>query len=156
MRSVVARAILVIAGVATALSGCGSPGTEKTVVIYTSVDEPIARPILEEFTKRTGIAVTIVTDAEASKTTGLAAKLEAEKGNPQADVYWGNEPFYTINLASQGVLASYASPVAATIPPMYKDAQNRWAPAGCVSAYWDWPSLATALQKLQASRRWPI
>lgn len=112
--------------------GCGGSDKtpEKKVVIYTSVDDPVARPILQEFEKRTGIAVVLVTDAEASKTAGLAAKLEAEKANPQADVYWGNEPFYTINLADKRVLASYESPAAASIPAMYKDAKGLWASSG--------------------------
>ena len=42
----------------------------KSLVLYTSIDEPIARPIIEEFEKQTGIDVTIVTDTEASKSIG--------------------------------------------------------------------------------------
>jgi len=51
--------------------------------------------------------VKLVTDAEATKTSGLAEKLLAEKDHPAADVYWGNEPFSTINLSDAGVLAPY-------------------------------------------------
>ena len=82
--------------------GSSSPGE---VVVYTSVDEPVARPILEEFTKRTGIKVVAKFDAEASKTVGLVQMLRAEKGNPRGDVFWNNEIFHTINLAEEGVLA---------------------------------------------------
>jgi iron(III) transport system substrate-binding protein len=103
-----------------------SPAQAGRVVVYTAVDEPIARPILDEFAAQTGIELVIVTDAEASKTAGLAARLEAEKANPQADVWWGNEVFYTINLAEQGVLEAYSPPVAADIPRLFRDAQSRW------------------------------
>jgi iron(III) transport system substrate-binding protein len=99
-------------------------------VLYTSIDEPIARPIIQVFERRTRIRVVLVTDSEASKTVGLAERLRAEKANPQADVYWGNEPFHTINLAEEGVLAAYESPSAKDVPERYRDPQHRWAGNG--------------------------
>src|SRR5688572_500984 len=101
-----------------------SPGE---VVVYTSVDEPVARPILDEFTKKTGIKVVAKFDAEASKTAGLVQMLRAEKDHPRADVFWNNEIFHTINLAEEGVLAEYSSPAAADVPAHFKDPKNRWA-----------------------------
>ena len=99
---------------------------ERRVVLYTSIDEPIARPIIRDFEKQTGIRVTLVTDSEASKTVGLAERLRAEKSNPQADVYWGNEPFHTINLAEEGVLVAYESPSAKDVDLRYRDWAYRW------------------------------
>jgi iron(III) transport system substrate-binding protein len=96
-------------------------------VLYTSVDEPYVRPLIEQFERESGIRVTLVTDAEASKSVGLAEKLRAEKDHPMADVWWSNECFLTINLASDGVLAPYASPSASDIPAQFKDPQSRWA-----------------------------
>src|SRR5262249_23656596 len=58
---------------------------------------------------------------------GLAERLEAEKARPQADVWWSNEIFHTIRLASDGVLAPYDSPSAATIPAQFKDSNHLWA-----------------------------
>lgn len=123
--------------VAASLLGCSKESTDKakpgggtatgTVTLYTSVDQPVAEPIVKAFEKRTGLAVRLITDAEATKSAGLAARLLAEKANPQADVYWGNEVFHTINLAANGALAAYESPEAKTIPAKYKDAANRWA-----------------------------
>jgi len=113
------------------LVGCDrSGGGGQSVVLYTSVDEPVARPIVREFTQRTGIDVVIRTDTEANKSAGLAARLEAEKSNPQADVWWGNEVFRTIRLADAGVLAPYDSPSAADIPPLLKDPSHLWAGNG--------------------------
>lgn len=110
------------------LSGCNRTArAAETVVVYTSVDEPFARPILEEFTRRTGIRVETRTDTEANKSAGLAARLEAEKASPKADVWWGNEIFRTIRLADAGVLAPYASPAAADIPTQLKDPSHLWA-----------------------------
>jgi iron(III) transport system substrate-binding protein len=119
--------VVMVAAVVMA-AGCGGNGSSTNeVVVYTSVDEQVARPILEEFQKRTGITVRIQTDKEVTKTAGLVERLIAEKANPQADVYWGNEVFYTIRLANEGGLAEYDSPAAAEIPGLYKDAKKRWA-----------------------------
>jgi len=102
----------------------------KEVVLYTSIDEPVARPILDEFTKRTGIKVLIKTDAEASKTAGLVETIRAEKANPQADVFWNNETFHTINLAEEGLLAPYDSPSSKDVAPQFKDPKSRWSSDG--------------------------
>jgi iron(III) transport system substrate-binding protein len=97
------------------------------VVLYTAVDEPVARPIIKEFERQTGIAVIVRTDGEATKTAGLAERLEAEKHKPQADVWWSNEIFHTINLAQQKVLGPYESPSAQKIPKQFKDPNHLWA-----------------------------
>src|SRR5438270_645003 len=97
------------------------------VVVDTGVDEPYVRPLVDECTHETVIAVTLLTDAEASKGVGLAEKLRAERDHPRADVWWSNECFLTINLADEGVLAAYESPSAGDIPSRYKDPRHRWA-----------------------------
>jgi iron(III) transport system substrate-binding protein len=111
------------------LAGCrnSGPAAAGAVTIYTSVDEPVATPILRDFEAASGISVRIVTDTEATKSAGLAARALAEKANPQADVWWGNEVFHTINLARSGVLAAYASPAAADLPPRFKQPDGLWA-----------------------------
>jgi iron(III) transport system substrate-binding protein len=117
-------ATLLLSFVLALLTSCQR--NRQQITLYTSVDEPIARPIIDDFTKQTGIHVTLVTDTEASKSVGLAERLRAEKDHPQADVWWGNEPFHTINLADEGVLAPYDSPSAKEIAPQFKDPQHRW------------------------------
>jgi iron(III) transport system substrate-binding protein len=102
-------------------------GHSGQVTLYTSVDQPVAEPIVRAFEKKFGVTVRLFTDTEATKSAGLAARAMAEKANPQADVYWGNEVFHTINLARAGVLAAYESPEAKTVPDRYKDAEHRWA-----------------------------
>ena len=113
------------------IGGCDrtGPGGE-VVVVYTSVDDPVARPVLAEFTRRTGIHVEVRSDTEANKSAGLVARIEAEKDNPQADVWWGNEVFRTVRLADAGVLAPYESPSAKDIPPLFKDPSHLWAGNG--------------------------
>ena len=114
----------------SALAGCADREDAPTLTVYTSVDQPYARPILDDFQKQTGIRVVLQTDTEATKSVGLAERLRAEKANPQADVWWGNEVFHTINLAEEGLLQPYESPAAADIPELFKDPQHRWAGNG--------------------------
>lgn len=123
--------VLLALGIAPAwgafLVGCdGDSATEAQVVLYTSVDEPIARRVIAEFENQTGHRVRLVTDTEATKSVGLAERLRAERDRPQADVWWGNEPFHTIALAQEGLFETYDSPAAADIEAMFRDPQKRW------------------------------
>jgi len=77
---------------------------ERSVIIYTSQDQQFAEPILNDFTKQTGIKVRAVYDSEAVKTVGLAQRLLAEAKHPQCDVWWSNEALRTRQLARRGAL----------------------------------------------------
>lgn len=78
--------------------------SKNDVILYTSQDQQFAEPILDEFTKQTGIKVRPVFDSEAVKTVGLANRLLAEAKHPQCDVWWSNEALRTRQLARRGVL----------------------------------------------------
>lgn len=128
-RYVVAIAAAVVLGV-FGLSRAPAEQPGGKVVIYSSIDEPYVKPLVKRFEQKTGIAVTLITDSEATKTAGLVEKIEAEKDNPRADVYWGNEIFHTIRLAEQGVFAPYRSPVAADIPARWRDKDGLYTDIG--------------------------
>ncbi|MEZ6243855.1 MAG: extracellular solute-binding protein [Phycisphaerales bacterium] len=95
------------------LASCGrddaSGGGAKEVVLYSSVDDVLLREVVAVYEKETGVRVLVVGDTEATKTTGLVQRLIAEKGNPRADVWWSSEPFGSILLSKEGVLAPYTS-----------------------------------------------
>lgn len=89
-------------------SASGPSGTNpRRVVLYTSCDQDILRPIIDAFEQDTGIDVLEVADTEATKTVGLYARLLDEQAAPRADVWWSNEPFYTARLAHQGLLEPF-------------------------------------------------
>jgi iron(III) transport system substrate-binding protein len=96
------------------------------VVVYTSVDQVFAEPVLREFQKETGITVKAVYDAEAAKTVGLERRLLAERSRPRADVFWNSEHLRTMRLAAAGVLAAPGIPVPADIPAGYRAADGLW------------------------------
>ncbi len=97
----------------------------RALTVYCSADEAFARPILAEFTRRTGIGVRPVFDTEAGKTTGLVSRLLAERARPRADVWWSGEIFGTLQLAEAGVFApSNVSP--AGLRDAFRDPERRW------------------------------
>lgn len=102
--------------------------SSEPVTVYCSVDESFARGVFQVFRERTGIAVQVVFDSEAGKTTGLVTRIiqEAKTGRPRADLFWSSELFNTILLARRDLLESYVSPAASDIPPRFKDTRARW------------------------------
>jgi len=98
----------------------------RKVVLYCSVDQAIAEPIIAEFEKQTGIDVLTRFDTEASKTVGLVQRIRAEAASPIADVFWSNEIFHTIRLARESLLACYRSDATKDWPEQYADIDGRW------------------------------
>jgi iron(III) transport system substrate-binding protein len=98
----------------------------REVTIYVSTDRPFAEPVLQAYEKKTGVKVNAVYDTEETKSTGLANRLIAEKGRPQADIFWSNEPVRTLVLKRNDVLAPYKSPAAEPIPAAFKDPEGYW------------------------------
>ncbi|MBT8508754.1 hypothetical protein AZH53_10090 [Methanomicrobiaceae archaeon CYW5] len=112
--------VVVLGAACVDMPGEGAP----QVVVYTSVDQVYAAPVLAAFEEQSGIDVLPVYDVEATKTTGLVQRLIAEKEYPQADVFWNGEVMQTVLLKEDGVLAPYSSPAAADIPAGFVDADG--------------------------------
>jgi iron(III) transport system substrate-binding protein len=109
-------------------AGCGKKPLQEanSVVVYCSVDQEISEPILAEFEKLSGVKVLARYDTEASKTVGLVARIRAESARPLADVFWSGEPFYTMQLAGEGLLQSYTGTATQSWPTQFADPQGRW------------------------------
>jgi len=121
--------LLILSILLLGLAACTAKD-EPAVVVYTSVDQPFAEPILTAFEQKTGVRVLAVYDTEAAKTTGLVSRLSAERDHPQADVFWSSEIAQTLWLQDQGLLAVYQSPVADDIPAGFRDPQGYWTGLG--------------------------
>src|SRR5262245_12805262 len=106
-------------------AGCG-PDAKESVVVYSSVDDHYARPVLLDWGKAAGVHVLDRYDSEADKTTGLYFRLREERPRPQADVFWNSEALRTVLLAREGALAVYRSPAAEGLPAWARDPAGRW------------------------------
>ncbi len=103
-----------------------STGNEKQVVVYTSVDQVFAEPILKDFENETGIKVNAVFDTEEAKSTGVLNRLIAEKNQPQCDVFWSGDPIRADLLKQKGISTAYQSLAAQDLPDIFKDKDDHW------------------------------
>ena len=123
------RSASLLFAAALVAAGCGGP-KQREVVVYTSVDQVYAEPLLDEFTRATGIRAKGVFDIEAAKTVGLANRLVAERSRPQADVFWNNEFMQTILLARQGVLTASKTENGRRLEERWRDKGGIWYGSG--------------------------
>lgn len=118
--------VLLLVAVAIGLWYFNSFPRAPTVVAYVSHDQVFSEPILKDFEKDTGIRVRAVYDTEETKSAGATNRLIAEKNNPQADVYWANEPIRAEILRQQNIAVPYVSPNAAGIPAIFRNPDGYW------------------------------
>jgi len=92
------------------------------ITVYSSVDEENAKKILDAFSKSTGIPYKMV-----FLSSGPAiARIEAEKDNPQADVWMGAPSENHVTVKSRGLTQAYVSPNASILKKQFKDAEGFW------------------------------
>ena len=110
------------------IAGCSPTGKPaSTVVVYTSVDDVFARPVCEQFQKKTGIEVRLVPDTEETKSTGLLNRLIAEKDRPVADVFWSGDPVRAAVLKARGISAPFKPADPADTAGRFSDQEGHWA-----------------------------
>jgi len=119
-------AICVLAAGAVILYRSSVSDNAISVTVYVSEDQVFSEPILKDFEQETGIKVNAIYDTEETKGTGVMNRLIAEKDNPQADVYWANEPIRAEILKQKGISTPYSSPLAKNFPAMFKDPDSFW------------------------------
>jgi iron(III) transport system substrate-binding protein len=123
---VLALVFVVLVAVIAGAIWITSPRGDNVVVVYVSEDQVFSEPILKDFERDTGTRLRAVYDTEETKSAGVMNRLIAEKTNPQADVYWANEPIRAELLRQQGVSAPYRSPSADDIADQFRDPQGHW------------------------------
>jgi len=94
----------------------------QDLVVYSSVDEENAKKLLDAFTKATNIKVrfTFLSSGPA------VARIEAEKNNPQADLWFGAPSENHVALREKGLSQTYVSPNAKELATKFKDPEGYW------------------------------
>jgi iron(III) transport system substrate-binding protein len=100
--------------------------TQRTVVVYTSVDQVYSEKVFKAYEQETGVKVKPVFDIEANKTVGLVNRIIGEKSNPQADVFWNGEILQTIVLKESGVLEKASPENSKNLPASFIDKDGTW------------------------------
>ena len=112
-------ALLVIGGLlAWLLRG----GDDFDVVLYCGVDQDQSRPLVAE----SGMRVDFHGETEAFRSIGLPQRLEAERDDPKADVYWSNEIMHMIHLADLGIIDKLPTGLAEQFPAAWRDPKGRF------------------------------
>lgn len=112
---------------AALIGGCSQCGEgSKQVVIYTSVDQVYAEPVLRQCETKTGLQVRGVFDTEEAKSTGVLNRLIAEAAHPRADLFWSGDPVRPFVLMDKGLIDPYVSSQAEAMPTAFRDARGLW------------------------------
>jgi len=114
--------LVVILVVLAAVAALPVKSLAKDLVVYSSVDEENAKKILNGFSKATGVKYQMV-----FLSTGPAlSRIEAEKANPQADVWFGAPNENHIMAKNKGLTQPYVSKNASALDPNFRDPQGYW------------------------------
>ncbi len=100
-----------------------APVHAAEVVLYSSNQPELLYVIAQDFKNKTGIDLSVVRMG-----TGEAMKrIDAEKENPLGDVFWSGDVSVLDNAKAN--FMPYVSPEAKTLPPNYKEKDNKWTAA---------------------------
>jgi len=89
---------------------------------YTTLEEPLAAKLFQQFEAETGIKVNFVRLSGGE----CVARLEAEKQNPQASIWVGGVGLDHITAKTKGLTTPYISRYATNTPDKYKDPEHYW------------------------------
>ena len=94
----------------------------QSVGAYTTLEEPLAKQLFDQFEKDTGIHVNWQRLAGGEVET----RLEAEKGNPTVSIWVGGVGLNHMSAKAKGLTTPYRSRLADNTPAQYRDPQNYW------------------------------
>jgi len=92
------------------------------LTIYSARKEALMEPLVEAFTKETGIQVTLKSGAPGE----LALLIDQEKASPRGDVFFTTDAAGAELLRQRGLLEAYQSPNAARVPAEFKSVDGSW------------------------------
>ncbi len=104
-------------------AGGGSASSQAAeLTIYSGRDEKLVKPIMERFTKETGIELKVRYASSAS----LATALIEEGARSPADVFWATEPGTLGLVAARGLLKRLPPATVGKVPSRFATPSRRW------------------------------
>ncbi len=112
----------ILAVAAVLLSVVSFAAAQNTLNVYTTLEEPLAKAVLEKFEAETGIKTSFVrlSGGEA------IARMEAEAANPQASIWLGGVGLDHITAKDKGLTTPYKSRYASKTAAGFKDKDGYW------------------------------
>lgn len=103
--------------------GCNKDSTPSNeIFIYASMDEPLAQQLASAYEKQSGVKVNLV----RLSTGEAAARIEAEKNNPQAAMWLGGVGLGHEQLKQKGLTVPYTPKGTEKIEASFKDKDHFW------------------------------
>ena len=104
------------------LLGCVEGRKEEPLKVYSSRKPHLIKPLLDIYTKETGVSVELIT----GKAGALIQKLKQEGSKTPADLFITVDVGNLWQAARWGLLASLENQSFNRIPKKFRDPQNRW------------------------------
>ncbi|MFC2010062.1 ABC transporter substrate-binding protein [Chloroflexota bacterium] len=111
--------VLVILVAILPVTACGG-GEENVLSMYVAYGGPDI--VAAAFEEATGIKVELLTMSSGEVLT----RLQAEKDNPQTDIWFGGGSDAFIQAREEGLIVPYISPNAENVAPAFKDPEGYW------------------------------
>jgi iron(III) transport system substrate-binding protein len=122
MRVLTAALAATIAALAVAAGASTAPAQETTLTIYSGRDERLVKPVLDRFTKDTGIKLNVRYGSSAS----LATTLVEEGSRSPADIFWSTEPGTLGLVAGRQLLKRLPAAMFNKVPARFSTPSRRW------------------------------
>ncbi|HSI96917.1 MAG TPA: iron ABC transporter substrate-binding protein [Gaiellaceae bacterium] len=146
-RLVAALLAVTTAGLAVAGAATTAPSQTTSLTIYSGRDERLVKPIMDRFTKETGIQLNV----RYASSTALATALVEEGKHSPADVYWSQEPGTLGLVASRGLVKRLPQSVVGRVPSRFSTPSRRWVGTSARSRALVYNTRALTPQQLPAS-----
>ncbi len=114
------RLLLILAAVSSIFAS--SYACSDELVVYSGRSDKFVKPVVEEFTAKTGIKVVL----HSAKSTALINKLRVEKERTLADLFLSNDAGNLQVGSDLGLFRPVADKIAEVIPENLRAADNSW------------------------------
>ncbi|SIQ63659.1 iron(III) transport system substrate-binding protein [Alkalispirochaeta americana] len=115
--------ILLCLGAATPLFARASSEQSQSITLYSGRGESLVAPLIEEFTRETGIVV----HTRFGGTSELAVLIQEEGTRSPADLFWAQDAGALGALSRRGLFRSLPEDILKNLPEMYRNSSGDWA-----------------------------
>jgi iron(III) transport system substrate-binding protein len=121
-KTVAALSALLLLALLTSIGATTAPAQSTSLTIYSGREQALVKPIMDRFTRATGIELNI----RYASSTALATALVEEGRNSPADVYWSQEPGTLGLVGARGLLARLPQATVGKVPSRFSTPSRRW------------------------------
>ncbi|HEX6684610.1 MAG TPA: iron ABC transporter substrate-binding protein [Candidatus Limnocylindrales bacterium] len=126
------KLVAFLVAAAASLAACGTsdtpetsappPPSDKKITVYSGRTEALIKPVLEQFTTATGVAV----EVRYGDTAAMAAQLLEEGDRSPADLFLAQDAGALGEVTKKGMFAKLPTPVLDKVPSVYRARGGEW------------------------------